>query len=208
MRQVLGTSLVFALLIGSLAACGDDPSPVFANIKWKVRCDQVGGCSGIPARDIEHLDGEEDHNITCSVTSTAGGNQRLSFSANMANEYGIAIQGAEFSSAGVIVGAGCQATVREEGNNYTGTCGSSTIVADCLDDNEDPPGTVVYTECFQPCRLHEIQVADESSGPVITAKLECRGLGNRADRLREREVTGPTSSTTPVSIEIQNCSGL
>jgi hypothetical protein len=77
--------LVLLVLLAPLAASigcgGDDPAPVFVDLQWRVRCHLSGGCSNTEDHDINNLDNEDGHDLSCSVSDTGGGNRLLLFSA-------------------------------------------------------------------------------------------------------------------------------
>ena len=197
LRQLL-TVAVF--VVGSVVAtgCGDDPRPMYADFRWQVQCELMGMCSGIPPRNIEHLDGEEGHEIDCTVEDRAA-SQVLSFTVYGPDRaYGIAGSSIVFpAGGGPVQGTGCALTV-EEDNTYVGSCGANPPTADT------------------PCRITGITVTEEPDGPTVAGNILCIGIPARADMTRLREVTGqravvdPTApeNAAPASFRLVNCSGL
>ncbi len=199
-RSLLSLVLV---LPGLLLGCGEDPPPLFADIVWHVQCKCYGMCSGIDPHDINNIDGEDGHDISCSVYES-GGNDVLTFTASKGTEYSIEVRGAQLTSGGSVAGAGCRVRVEEGGNTYEGVCGSSQ------------PSEA------QPCRVYDVVIdEDEDGNPQISGKLLCLELPATSDSTRRREVSAPNSpidtsmdmcrvlpETEPVRWRMVNCSGL
>jgi len=201
MRRLVITSLL-ALVPGSLVGCGgDDPSPLFADVQWQIQCRCMGMCSGIPGRDINHLDGEEGHRVACEVFSR-GDRSVLTASAFQGSSYGIEIRDAEFPpGGGPVSGSGCTVRVVESGNEYRAACGAN------------PPSE------SQPCRISELmETEDEDGNPQIQGKLVCAGLPATAGSMTVRELTFPRASVDstmcpfptpdPAQFRFVNCRGL
>jgi hypothetical protein len=203
--------LLTLFLAATAAGCGDDPPPFFADALWQVQCRCYGMCSGIPIRDVQHLDGETGmdtgrHAVNCSVDDRAGTNV---LTANVFNDdgFGFEIRGAEFSGAGgPVSGVGCQVTVREGGNTYVGPCSAN-------------PPTV-----GQPCRISSLLVNNDMDGNrQVEGDLLCFHLESTADSSIRREfarpnlqVMGggmgetcmPTGESEPVHFRFVNCGGI
>ena len=182
----------------TLGCGGDDPAPLFADLQWQVQCKIAGGCAGIPNRSINNLDGEDEHDITCNVT-TVDAVQFLTFRAFLGTDFGMSVTNARFpDGGGPLIGTDAVVEVEEGGNRFQGNAGANT------------PTT------GQPCRISNLRISEESDGPTIFADLLCVGLPARAAPSLIREVTFPGASydeTTatmadPAKIRIVNCDGL
>jgi len=202
-------------LVAVVGCSGDDASPYFADIQWQVSCHAAGGCSGLPARDINHLSGERGHRVSCTLGGTPA-MRVLTFQAfqddpsrdpdDMSDRpYGIEMRNAVFNSAGSLVaGTGCTVRVLED-NDYVGACGSAPIADGC---NDNP--TLTSTPCDQPCMVTSITLGSDTDGnPQIQGNILCHGLPNQSDLAREREVHFPGGDDTmPFTFRLVNCSGL
>lgn len=195
----LGMLFVTFALATVAASCSDDAGPLFVDAVWQVRCPamSVGGCSLVSMlRDINHVAGEEGHDLTCSVVKSSSGTT-LNLRAYKGSEYGFEIQNATFpSGGGPLVGAGCRFRAREGGNDYEGVCGAGAPVA----------GT-------QPCRISDITVSDEADGPTINAKVYCINLpAPSSPATLQVDVTAagtsPDVRMQPFDLRIVNCRGL
>jgi len=202
MRRFLLSLLVVAC-VPTLASCGDDTQPMFMILNYQVSCRNVGGCSGIPARQIETLNGELGHSISCTVTRT--GDQVLfsmsvdHSSSDPLEDYAFAIRNAVTSSAGGPASS-AQITVREGMSTYMGTAGGSPPSDTC---SGDPP-----TGCPTPCRLFDISFETTANGPAILGSIQCEGLPLTADSMVAREVHFPTAADMPADFLVENCEGL
>lgn len=200
-RSLLGLLVALPAL---LLACGEDPPPLFADIRWHVQCRCHGMCSGIDPRDINNLDGEDGHEISCSVRERDGQNV-LTFRAEHESGYFIEIRDAEFSgSGGAVSGSRCTVRIRESGNDYAGRCGSS-----------------LPSEA-QPCRITNLEIGEDEDGfPQISGEMICLEIPSVTDSTVRREVTGPNGridtsgdmcrtfpDTEPVIFRLVNCTGL
>lgn len=199
-RFLLGLVVVPGLLLG----CGEDPPPLFADVRWHVQCRCHGMCSGIDPRDVNNIDGEDGHSISCSVRERDGQNV-LTFRAQHESGYYLEIRDAEFSGSGAAVsGSRCTVRIQESGNTYQGPCGSSA------------PGDA------QPCQITNIELGEDMDGfPQISGEMLCLELQSSTDSTIRREVTAPHSpidssdsmcrtfpETQPVIFRLVNCTGL
>ncbi|MEM9190691.1 MAG: hypothetical protein AAGF12_16010 [Myxococcota bacterium] len=194
--------LILALLAPTLAACGDDDTPVFADYFWRVRCDIAGGCPpDIVDHEIIATNGQEGAAVQCDLTNF-GDTFNLNATATQ-GDFGIAIRNASFPAAGGgVVGSSCTVTVTEQGNFYEGGCSAAPPSGECT---MAPVGGVA-PNCPSPCQL-SVQRMDEEMGPTIRASLFCAGLGLRADPSRVVEVNQPGDPTMPARLRIVNCPG-
>jgi hypothetical protein len=202
MRRFLLSLLVVASL-PALASCGEDDRPLFMILQYQVSCRNTGGCSGIPMRQIETLDGEAGHNISCSVDATGGSyilNVTLDHpSGDPVEDYGFNIRNAVVSTSGGPANGG-QFEVTEQGNTYAGPAGGSPPSATCSD---DPP-----TSCPIPCRLFDITFETTDNGPTVRGRIQCEGLPLGADSMVTREVHLPSDRSMPGTFLVENCDGL
>jgi hypothetical protein len=202
MRRFL-LSLIVVASLPTLTACNDGDKPLFMLLNYQVSCRNVGGCSGIPPRQIETLDAEAGNFISCGVTDA--GDQWLldmSFdhpSSDPLEDYGLALSNVSVSKGGGPAANGTIA-VTEESNLYRGRVGGSPPAATCSD---DPP-----TMCPIPCRLFDIEFGDSANGPTIRGKIQCEGLPLNVDSMVSREIHFPTDRTMPADFLIENCDGL
>jgi hypothetical protein len=169
---------------------------VFADILWRVRCEDMMGCTGYPMRSIFGFDREENQRISCSVIETDS-TRILTFSAAYSSgsgSYGIALRNATFASgAGSPGGAGCEVSVQED-NSYAGACGGAA-----------PSET-------QPCQVTGVVFdVDEDARPRISGQIYCRGISPAVAPTINREVTapgdGPTAAMTPLTFTLYDCNG-
>ncbi|MCS6799679.1 MAG: hypothetical protein NZ898_14395 [Myxococcota bacterium] len=186
-----------AMFAASFVGCGgSDPPPLFADMQWQVQCRVMGGCSGIPQRSINHLDGEEGHEIECSATR-AGAERIVTFS-GYGRGFGLEVRSARFNPAGSSVLGQALVRVEEGGNRFEGYAGGTTPSDD------------------QPCRLGNMRVSNEPDGVTLFAELLCVNIPSPAARTLRREVTFPGAvygpdgahAAPPATIRIVNCPGL
>ena len=194
---------LFAML--ALAACGDDPAPLFADAVWQVQCRCYGMCSAIPTRDVQHLDGEDGHNVACEVFERSG-RRVLTASVSRGSEFELEIRDAEFMGMGGPVSGGCQVTVVEGGNEFRGACSAN-------------PPTVA-----QPCRISNLVINTDMDGnQQIEGDLLCFHLRSTADDTIRREIAlpnlqvagsgmgeacMPTDESEAMHFRFVNCTGL
>lgn len=196
--------LSFALMSALLAGCGEDPPPLFADIRWQVQCSCYGMCSGIPDRDVNNIDGEDGNSISCSVRERSG-QSVLTFNVSKGSDYTFEIRDAAFPpGGGPVGGASCTVRIDESGNSYVGACGSS------------------QPSELQPCQIRNLEIGEDMDGfPQISGELVCLELQSTVDSMVRREVTAPRGridnsggmcrlfpDTEPVAFRIVNCKGL
>ncbi len=173
-----------------LAACSSqDPAPIYFGLSYQLRC---LGCQPSSADDSVHtitaIDGEDGYTLTCNANRQMGKRQ-LSFSATYTNSatpgdtHVIKIQQAFVD--GNDPGSLCLVSVREGANTYLGACTSGTPTAD------------------QPCQLTFKLV-----GSTVKGTLYCAGIPNSGTTVSKRYLVAPTTETTPVSFELEGCTGL
>lgn len=181
------------VLVGSLCTfvvgCGDDPLQPFADVRWKVRCQEMGGCTGYPSRDMNNYNGEEGRRISCQVQARPDGSSEFFFKAYQGTEYGIEVSNASYRGTGGAISGACQVRVLEGGNNWVGPCGSN------------PPSA------GQPCQITDFRI-DPMMG--VLGKVQCAMLPLNGDPATLRELTSPdeTSPYQPAAFNLQNCTGL
>jgi hypothetical protein len=201
MRRFL-LSLIVVASLPTLTACNDGDKPLFMILNYQVSCANTGGCSGIPPRMIETLDGEEGNEIFCSLTD-AGGDYLLdlsfsNISEGAANEYGLELRNTVVPMAGGPARNGTL-TVTEESSDYEGRVGGSPPPDTCAG---DPP-----TMCEIPCRVYDIMFADSPNGPTIQGSIQCVGLPLGLDPTIAREVHMPSDRNMPATFLVENCAG-
>ena len=189
----------------------DAGPPLFADAVWQVQCRCYGACSGMPSRDVQHLDGEAHEGggiiaVNCSLGDRGGG-KVLTASVVNSEGYGLEIRDVEFPiGGGPISGPGCTVSVTEGGQEYRGQCGAN------------PPSVV------QPCRISNLTLNTDMDGnPQIEGDLLCFHLAATADPTLRRElakpdlaVSGagmgemcqPTDASEAVHFRFVNCRGL
>lgn len=181
------------------SACSDGGSGrAFADMVWQVRCPNppvpgVGCPSDSMQRDINHLDGEEGHQIACGVSDLPDGRQSFFFRAFHGTDYGIGVQRAIVpAGGGVVSGMSCEMTIIEDDNTYKGTCGAN------------PPSET------QPCQLTGLTFSRESDGDTVTGTIFCKNVPNEVAPERSRDVTmaGPGGGGAGFSLRLVNCDGL
>ncbi len=192
LHRFLSSLLPVALLL--LAACGDDPKPLQADLAWRVVCGGAQGCVNGTPRAILAIDGEKDHAIACDITDT-GETYTLAFTATKKGDagYGLALRSASFPKAGgPVTGASCVVTMTEGVNAYEGSCSGAS------------PSEAA------PCQVTDLLVDDGEDGPEVTGTVFCDGLPLSSAPLdvdRKRDVVGPTGSG-PAGFRFVNCRGL
>ena len=113
----------FAVVVtASVFGCSDEaPPPFFADMQWQLRCRVMGMCSGIPSHDINNVDGEDDHDIECTIDGAVDETRTFYMKAYKAADYGVEIRNANFTGTGSpISGAGCIVKVVEGANTFRG----------------------------------------------------------------------------------------
>ncbi|MBW2464506.1 MAG: hypothetical protein JRH11_22855 [Deltaproteobacteria bacterium] len=199
MRSLLLSLLVVATL-PLVTACGEEAGPAFLFLNYQMECT---GCTGVPTRQIDTLDGVNGNSISCSVTETSGQYLfNLSFahpSGDPLDDYAFKIENAVVSVSG---GPASRANIEvtELGNRFEGAASGSALAPGCAD---EPP-----TACTTPCRLYDISFENSANGPAVLGSLECDGLPLAADRTRTAELHAPTDATMPANFLFENCAGL
>lgn len=193
--------LILALLAPSLAACGDDASPVFADFFWRVRCEGMGGCApNIENREIIATNGEEGHSVTCTLQDL-GDTYNLNFSAFQGTAYGIGARNVVFpKTGGGVTGTSCSVNLREQNNRYEGGCSAAPPTEMCRMD----PGAVSGWMCPSPCQV-SATFAEEMDGPTVRVSVLCAGIGLTADPQTVVEVASPDDMTMPATLRLVNC---
>lgn len=188
------------VLVGTLCTfavgCGDDPLQPFADIRWKLRCQGMGGCTGYAARDMNNYNGEEGRRISCEIQARSGGMNEFFFEAYQGSTFGIEMSNVGYSgTGGSVTGSTCQVRVLEDGNNWVGACGAGA-----------PSPT-------QPCQISNFRI-DPMLG--VIGKVWCENLPLTGDPATVRELTTPDeplpADRTPerrgADFNLQNCAGL
>jgi hypothetical protein len=176
------------------SACGDDPSPLQAELAWRVVCGDAQGCVNGIARTILAIDGEKDHAVACDITDT-GDTYTVSMSATKKGDagYGLGIRNAVFpKGGGPVTNTSCAITMTDGVNTYEGDCSGGT------------PSEPV------PCQVTDLSVDDGDDGPEITGTVFCEAiplLSAPLDANRKRNIVGPTGSG-PAGVRFVNCRGL
>jgi hypothetical protein len=188
---------------GTTGDTGTDERPLFMILQYQVSCRNTGGCSGIPPRQIETLDGEAGQSINCSVDA-ADGSYNLNVtldhpSGDPVDDFGFSIRNAVVSMGGGPATGG-QLELTEQGSTFAGPVGGSPPSATCSD---DPP-----TSCPIPCHLYDIVFEDTDNGPAVRGRIQCEGLPLGADPMVTRELHFPTDRSMPGTFLVENCEGL
>lgn len=199
MRSFLITLLVIAA-VPLVASCGEEAGPPFLRLNYQVECT---GCTGVPARQIETLNGVDNNMISCSV-SQIDDTYLLSLSffnavSDPSGDFGFDIRNAAVSVSGGPAQSGT-ITIVEQDNRFSGMASGSALAPGCA---EEPP-----TACPIPCRLYDISFESTPNGPAILGSLQCDGLPLAADRTRTASVHAPTAPTMPANFLFENCTGL
>ena len=194
MRHARFVSLVASLLASGTLFLGcneSGPAGVYAYIEWRLRCEEMAGCTAYPDRFVDGFNGE-GANISCSVLETAD-TRTLNFSA-FADTFGIQLQNATFPRGGsAATGAGCNVRVLDD-NTYVGSCGGS------------PPSE------SQPCQVNGVTFGRDDAGrALIRGNIYCVGISPTAAPSLDRELTAPGTTiearTTPLTFDIYDCPG-
>lgn len=182
----------FACALTLLGGCGDDESPVFLEMAWRVGCGSAIACVEGPAREVDNFDGSDGHNISCGLTKTSD-RQTLTFIV-IKDDYRFEVRNAQIlQGTSAVLGETCIMTIEEGGNTFTGNCGPEPPSASCVDNDGN-------TECEQPCQINNVSTNDGISGRIL-----CNGIPLRSDRLVQRIVADPSSDTEPVRFQVDNC---
>jgi hypothetical protein len=170
------------LVLNAASGCSDDAGAARAELTWIVRCDDGGvACPPYVEHTVMHVNGEDGHRISCSLSSAADV-RVLSFSVFKGTEYGIEVTNASFlPGGGPVVGLGCNVTVQED-NDYKGLCGGA-----------------INTNT--PCRLTINPVGDGVQG-----EFQCGRLPQEANQTITRAVLAPGGGVAPVTFAFSNCS--
>jgi hypothetical protein len=187
-------TLCLALLLGlGVVGCNDeDPSPLFVDLQYQLRClDCMPISQDNHVHDIALLDGELGIDAECAVRSE-GGERQVSFSLIAINEehddlsYSLEVVEARL---GDDPGPDCLVQASEGSNSYGGPNFGACTGGDPTDD--------------EPC-----QVKLELDGDVITGGILCHHVPNRGERSFMRHLVLPFTEDKPAPIEIHGCSGL
>jgi hypothetical protein len=199
MRRVSTFFAVLAIAAVVVSGCGDDKAPPFANMVWKLRCEDMGGCTGYPRRDVNNYNGEAvtgsttPLRISCEV-QPRGATKEFFFSVYEGSTYGMELRNASFTGNGGSVGGSCLVRVLEGGNNWEAPCGS----------NDPSPA--------QPCKISgDFTIASTNpDAPGVLGRLQCVGLPLMGNPSTVRELTSAdeVSPREPVVFNFQNCAGL
>src|SRR5262245_43018038 len=98
-------SLLFMVL---LSACGGGLGPLFAEVRWAVRCEAMGGCVGSSSHDVVGNNGEGGVALRCDVVESPT-SRTISLSVTETDLDGFRIDGAQVPLAGGPAGGGCRA---------------------------------------------------------------------------------------------------
>lgn len=185
------TPLLFLI---ALASCGGGKGPLFADAKWAVRCEQMGGCVGASSHDVVANTGEGGAAIMCDVIESAT-NRIVNFSVTAPDGAQLSVQGAQVPLTGGPAGGSCQVRVTEGVNRYSAVCGSAEPSA------------------AQPCRVNNFQFyVDDTQISWIEADIYCVNIPQTANPTVLREITingeGAGVRTTPAHVKLANCDGL
>ncbi len=195
MVRLLSSLVVVACLCTVVVGCGDDPLQPYADIRWKLRCQVMGGCTGYLARDILDYNGADNLRISCQSQARSGGAKEFFFSAYSGSEYGVQLRNASYmGTSGPIGGSSCLGRVHEDGNDWEGACGAA------------PPSAAI------PCQVSDFRI-DPMMG--VLGKIWCEGMARREDPSALRELTTPdeplpadhSAAARGVAFNFQNCSG-
>ncbi len=193
-------SLLVVASLPLVTACEEEAGPAHLTLNYQVECT---GCTGVPTRQIETLNGVNGNSISCSLSETEGQYLfNLTFahpSGDPLEDYAFKIENAVVSVSGGPASRG-NIEITELGNRFEGSASGSALAPGC---GEEPP-----TACATPCRLYDIRFESTPNGPAVLGSLECDGLPLAADRTRTAEVHAPTDSTMPANFLFENCSGL
>lgn len=205
MRCFTVSSLVLFMLLGA-GGCGSDP-PIepLADIQYRVNCGTRMGCVG-QTRDINGFNNEAGTIVECTSGSGAAGatlNFTLSaIDAVTGRRFGVEVTNVIYDAAsGVVLGNSGHVTVSEGSNTYTGAISAAA------------PSTPM------PCQLTNVaKTSDTVGNPQIEGDLLCGGVPGDTMGLiglqqsgvptELRDLTTPTSGTTPAHFRIVLCSGL
>lgn len=193
MRHARFVSLVASLLASGTLFLGcneSGPAGVYAYVEWRLRCEEMAGCSAYPDRFVDGFDGE-GASISCNVTETAE-SRTLNFSA-FSSSFGIQLQNAVFPRGGSAASGGCQVRVLDD-NTYVGTCGGA----------EPTPA--------QPCQVNNVTFSRDDAGrALIRGQIYCVGISPTAAPTIDRELTAPGNSiearTSPLTFDLYDCPG-
>jgi hypothetical protein len=181
-----------SLVLGcALAGCTSESTPViYMSLAYQVRCiDCEPRGPDDPAREIKHVDGEDDYDLDCEVRRVDG-TRRVTFSASQIDpkmpstnkSFGIELAAIDEDDSEL----NCTVNVVESGNAYQGACSS--------DAPEDSGG---------PCQVNlRVQKG------VIKGGVYCDDLPNRNDPSTARYLVEPSTRSDPATIEIHGCRGL
>jgi hypothetical protein len=190
MRRLLALPLALPLLLPAalfaLASCNEsDPEALYIDIRYQLRCiDCEPASNDAPARDVHHLDGDDDFDLSCNATSTDDG-RLVSFAAeyfdpdNDANNYAIEVDQAGLD--GASHGASCSVKVLDGNSTYKGRCADGDPTVD------------------NPCQLDL-----KKEGTAIRGTITCRKIPLLDSTTPFRYLVHPNSSRA-ATIEIRGC---
>lgn len=187
---LIAFSAVLTIAASSCSSSG--PAGLYADIQWRVRCEETGGCSGYRDRDVLGFNRENGLTLACSVIESDT-TRTLSFSA-YTGSFGLELTNATFPRAGGTPQAGgCSVTV-QDGNRFQGNCGAS------------PPSDT------QPCQVNNVRFERDVDGrALITGNMYCENISPSAAGDLDREVTAPgddpAAATMPFQFSLYDCSG-
>jgi hypothetical protein len=204
MGRLLPLGLVSIAVLGG--GCGGGGGRAFADLVYQVYCPPfMPGEPGCPTnndpRDIQALDNEDDHSISCSVSDEGEDQQVLDFSALKLRASGGATYGIEARSVlvprggGSVMGGGCTVTVIEDDgdNRYAGRCGAN------------PPTDL------SPCQISDVDFGTDDGGSAVALRLLCHRIPNMTapELTRDVRMAGAAGDrNASFGIRLDNCTGL
>lgn len=168
---------------------GDAPAtPAHATASWRVRCDDLGGCTPPPIRTIDGDHGAGGLVVTCDATSFDGVERFLELDVVMPGSHGVHVSGATFPLAGGRVGGdSCTVDVDESADGaLRGACGANTPTAEV------------------PCQIQRLTI----DAGTLSFEIRCDGVEIVGAPGVTRELGPPESAAGFASIEVTGCRGL
>lgn len=168
--------IVMALLA---SGCSEDPRKVFADMAWKVRCEETpGGCVEGSAHEVSQLDGEDGVDIGCHAESTDSG-YAVYIDVESSDGWRLKIDnmGIDEDGNGPVRGR-ITASVTEGGNIYRGEAGANAPTTD------------------QPCQISNVTTADTDAGRELSMLFQCQHLPLSANNTIKREVGSADAEQT------------